>query len=162
MSQRRTSSDNVQIRLNTRVLMLGGGILVACMVFGLAFAVGRMLNQPATADVPAAQGSVPPGGVVPVLPSGQQAPGAQPQQQQPPQQLGGKPSDTPVPVPVARAPAGNETAIGDNPRLAIPELKATGYIYDFGEIAPTAKVEKVITLKNDGTKPLEIKEVKTS
>lgn len=157
MSQRRPTSDSVQIRLDMRALWIGGGILAALTIFLVAFFVGRMLAQPAGTGGTTA--SAPSGSNAPIA-LGQnpaQAPGAQA-----PTQLGGKPSDTPVPVPIVRAPAGPETPIGDNPRLALPELKSTGYIYDFGEIAPTAKVEKSILIKNDGTKPLEIKDVKSS
>ncbi len=162
MSDRRTpKSDSVQIRLDMRAALIGGGIVAALLIFLAAFAIGRMLNQPAQTAVQTAPSA--PGAAPNALPQAQQ-PGVQlpNQQQQQPQVLQGKPSDTPVPVPAVRAPAGAEMPIGDNPRLAIPDLKGTGYIYDFGEIAPTQKVEKVITLKNDGTKPLEIKDVKST
>ena len=43
----------------------------------------------------------------------------------------------------------------------MPELKDSGYIYDFGEIGPQDKVEKTFIIKNEGTKPLEIKDVKS-
>lgn len=158
MSQRRPQkSDNVQIRVNMRVLMWGGLALAAIVVFGLAFAVGRLMNQPAaqtaTSGAPSI-GQSAPNAAAP--PAGQaQAPAAP----RPGGLPADKPSDTPVPVPLGRRPVGPEVPIGDNPRLALPELKETGYLYDFGEIGPQDKVEKTIIIKNEGAKPLEIKSV---
>lgn len=181
MSQKRPTArgggDTVQIRLDMRAVMIGGGIIAAVLIFVLAILVGRMTagGSPTTAQAPAAaQPGAPGGQVIPVNPQPGQSqqiqinPQAQPGQAQPGQAqqpivpAQGKPSDTPVPVPVVRAPAGPETPIGDNPRLALPELRSTGYIYDFGEIPGTQKVEKAIVIKNDGTKPLEIKDVKST
>lgn len=160
MSQRRTQgSDNVQIRLNMRVLIWGGLVLAAIVVFGLAFTVGRLINQPAASSAPSAAA---PGAASAPNSSLPAAPGQAPAQSAArPAQGIDKPSDTPVPVPLGRRPVGSEVAIGDNPRLAMPELKDSGYIYDFGEIGPQDKVEKTFIIRNEGTKPLEIKEVKS-
>ncbi|MCW5850108.1 MAG: DUF1573 domain-containing protein [Anaerolineae bacterium] len=160
MSQRRTQgSDNVQIRLNMRVLIWGGLVLAAIVVFGLAFTVGRLINQPAASSAPSAAA---PGAASAPNSSLPAAPGQAPAQSAArPAQGIDKPSDTPVPVPLGRRPVGSEVAIGDNPRLAMPELKDSGYIYDFGEIGPQDKVEKTFIIRNEGTKPLEIKDVKS-
>lgn len=53
-------------------------------------------------------------------------------------------------------PAGDDIPIGDNPRLALPDLAATDYNWDFGEIASDKPVERVFTIKNTGTKELVI------
>lgn len=160
MSQRRPSgNDTVQIRLDMRALLIGGGLLAAVLIFGLAFAIGRLASgSPAAAPAaPAAAVAANPGQAQSQAPApAQQQPQAQAQQPNP-----GRDS-APVPVAAGRAPVGAEAPIGDNPRLALPELKTTNYIYDFGEISPTQKVEKDIVIKNDGAKPLEIKDVKST
>ena len=155
MSQRRPSGDTVQIRLDMRALLLGAGVLVACIVFGMAFWLGRGAG---TSPAPAA-----------AVANQAQVQGAQSQQPQPQAQAQGQaqaqdsgPSATPIPVPAARQPVGPETPVGDGPRLAIPDLRATGYVYDFGTIGPNDKVSKDIVLRNDGVKPLEIKETKST
>jgi len=62
----------------------------------------------------------------------------------------------------ASPPAGADVPIGDNPRLAIPELEASNYVYDFGDIGPQQKVEKTFIIKNIGTKDLNIQDVSSS
>lgn len=174
MSQRRTpNNDNVQIRLDMRALLIGGGILAAIVIFGLAFAVGRMVagggattasqgapagqraavsGQNPVASAPGANPAAPSAGANPVAPSNKG-----------PYQLGGNPNDPPIPVPPALQPISiADQPVGDNPRLALPDLAASKYLYDFGEISPTAKVEKTFVLKNDGSKPLEIASVKST
>jgi hypothetical protein len=59
-------------------------------------------------------------------------------------------------------PAGDDVPIGDNPRLALPELAETDYNWDFGDIGPEEPVENVFTLKNVGTKELVIDRVTSS
>ncbi len=173
MSQRRTpNNDNVQIRLDMRALLIGGGILAAIVIFGLAFAVGRIVAgggaTTASGGGTSGQSAVVGGQNPAALPAGANpaAPAAganpPPAAAKAPYQLGGSPSDPPIPVPPSLAPVSAETTpIGDNPRLALPELVASKYIYDFGEVGPNEKVEKTLTLKNDGTKPLVIDSVKS-
>ncbi len=62
----------------------------------------------------------------------------------------------------ARFPAGDEVPIGDNPRLALPDLAKTNYVYDFGDIPPDEIVETMVTVQNKGTKDLVIKSVRAS
>jgi hypothetical protein len=59
-------------------------------------------------------------------------------------------------------PADESVPIGDNPRLALPDLVATNFNWDFGSIPPNAPVEKVFTVKNVGTKELDISNVTSS
>ncbi|MFN8470774.1 MAG: DUF1573 domain-containing protein [Anaerolineae bacterium] len=174
MSQRRTpNNDNVQIRLDMRVLLIAGGILAAIVIFALAFAVGRIAagggtttasqggsasqsavvsGQNPAAAAPGANSAAPSAGANPAAPSNKG-----------PYQLGGNPSDPPIPVPPALQPISlADRPAGDAPRLALPELVASKYVYDFGEISPTEKVEKTFVLKNDGSKPLEIASVKST
>ena len=158
MSQRRPPGDTVQIRLDMRALLLGLGILAGCIIFGLAFWLGRGAGtSPAPAAAVANQAQVQGG-----QPQAQPQAPSQGQDQPQAQAQSSGPSATPVPVPAARQPVGPETPVGDNPRLAIPDLKATGYVYDFGTIGPNDKVSKDIVLRNDGVKPLEIKEAKST
>ncbi|MFN8499893.1 MAG: hypothetical protein U0641_18725 [Anaerolineae bacterium] len=171
MSQRRTpNNDNVQIRLDMRALLIGGGILAAIVIFGLAFAVGRLVAgggaTTASQGAPAGQSAVvsgqnPAAAANPAAPSAGANPVAP--SNKGPYQLGGKPNDPPIPVPPALQPVSiSDQPAGDNPRLALPELVASKYVYDFGEIGPTEKVEKTLILKNDGSKPLEIASVKST
>ena len=141
-------------------LLIGGALLVGCMVFGLAFWLGRGSGAPAEPAVAAVQGANP--AQAQAQQPQAQAQGQQPQAQPQPQMRGSGPEATPVPVPSALQPVGPETPVGDNPRLAIPDLKATGYVYDFGTIGPNDKVSKDIVLRNDGVKPLEIQDAKST
>jgi hypothetical protein len=59
-------------------------------------------------------------------------------------------------------PAGNDVPIGDNPRLAIPEIETSNYTYNFGDVKPDQKVEHQFVIKNVGTKPLLISDTKSS
>ncbi len=173
MSQRRPpNNDNVQIRLDMRALLIGGGILAAIVIFGLAFAVGRIVagggttaaSQGGTAGQSAVVGGQNPAALPAAPNAAAPAAGANPPAQgKAPYQLGGSPSDPAIPVPPNLQPVGADTTpIGDNPRLALPELVASKYVYDFGELGPTDKVEKTLVLKNDGTKPLVIDSVKST
>ncbi len=148
----------VVIKLDQR-LFYGLIALVGVVgIFALGIFLGRSLNRPAASAVAVQQPSgqqlqVQPGQQIQVQP-GQQIqvnPGqAQPGQANPFQQ----PAQT-----QGQPPAGDSVAIGDNPRLAIPELQPKNFIWDFGDVRPDQKVEHTFTLKNTGTKELDIKDV---
>ncbi len=87
---------------------------------------------------------------------------AQPGQVQPFQAQPGQANPFQQAVPMARPPAGEDVPIGDNPRLAIPELADKNYTYDFGDIGPEQVVEKAFTIRNIGTKDLVIQDVSSS
>ncbi|MFQ5859086.1 MAG: DUF1573 domain-containing protein [Anaerolineae bacterium] len=149
------SGGQVVIRLDSRVfyVLVGGVAFLAAL--GLVFFVGLKLGQrgqqsaavpqqPAAFQQPGIQ-QVQPGGAIQVQPGqAQQAPFNQPAVRQ------------------ARLPAGDDIVIGDNPRLALPGLAETNYVYDFGEVAPDEIVETSVTIENKGTKPLVIKSVRAS
>ena len=60
-------------------------------------------------------------------------------------------------------PVGDDVPIGDNPRLALPELaEGANYTYDFGTIAPDQAVEKAFKIVNKGTKDLEVEDVSST
>ncbi|MFQ5340241.1 MAG: hypothetical protein ACE5F6_01710, partial [Anaerolineae bacterium] len=126
MANQGQSGGQVVIKLDSRLfyaLLAGVTFLVA---LGLVFFVGLKLgqrNQPQTAAIP--------------QPAFQQ-PGLQPAQpgnpiQIQPGQAQQAPFDQPA-VRQARLPAGDEVPIGDNPRLALPGLAETNYLYDFGQV----------------------------
>lgn len=143
----------VVIRLDQRLfyaIIAGLGFVV---LLGLVFLVGLQLGKRGQqqAAVPAFQQP----GAVQVLPGQGQV---QIQPVQPGQQA---PFNQPA-VRQARLPAGDEVPIGDNPRLALPELAQTNYLYDFGDVPPDEIQETTITVENKGTQPLEIKSVRAS
>lgn len=60
-------------------------------------------------------------------------------------------------------PAGKEVPIGDNPRLALPDLAQTNYVLDFGDVTvEQGPVTKEVRVHNDGVKDLVISEVQTT
>jgi len=147
----------VVIKLDQRVFYGLVAIIGVLGVFVVGVFLGRMLSgssrQTAQLDRAAIlqqmQQQAQPGQVQP----GQ----AQPFQAQP-----GQANPFPQAVPAAKPPAGEDVPIGDNPRLAIPELADKNYTYDFGDIGPEEKVEKTFTIKNIGTKDLVIQDVSSS
>ena len=60
-----------------------------------------------------------------------------------------------------QAPA-NVVPFGTDPRVTIPDIKDKAYTFDFGEVKPDQKVEKVLQLKNDGKSDLIIDNVSAS
>ncbi len=154
---RSEQSTQVVIRLDQRLfyaVVAGVGFM---LVLGVVFLVGLQLgkrNQPQAA-VPALQPGIVQQPGIPAVPGQtplQVQPG-QPGQQVPFQQPAAR---------RARFPAGDEVPIGDNPRLALPDLAVTNYVYDFGEIPPDEIVETEVTVENKGTQPLVIKSVRAS
>lgn len=154
MAKQGQSGGQVVIKLDSRLfyaLLAGAAFLVA---LGLVFFVGLkwgQRNQPQTAAIPQPAFQQPglqqaqPGSAIQVQPGqAQQAPFDQPAVRQ------------------ARLPAGDEVPIGDNPRLALPELAQTNYVYDFGQVPPDEIQETHITLENKGSQPLVIKSVRAS
>jgi len=87
-----------------------------------------------------------------------------------PQQLQGLPQQGQQLPPIGQAvdpaqfqPAGDDVPIGDNPRLAIPELAKTDYVIDLGDIRfSDPPVDEVITLENKGSQELVIDKVTAS
>lgn len=149
-SKSKANQNTVVIRMTSGVFY--GLILavVGVIAVGAVFWVGLKLGsgRDAAARQPAYYPSQPSIGQ-PVAPQ-QPAAAAQPQVET---------SNVP-PQTEARRPAGSEIPIGDNPRLAIPELAASNYVLDFGE-TPLAEgpVTKEVTIKNTGVKELDITDV---
>jgi hypothetical protein len=155
MANQGQGGGHVVIRLDSRLfygLLAGVAFIVA---LGLVFYVGIKLGQrgqqtaaipqqPAAFQQPGIQ-QAQPGGAIQLQPGqGQQPPFNQPAVRQ------------------ARLPAGDEVPIGDNPRLALPELAKTNYVHDFGKVPPDEIQETHVTVQNKGTKPLVIKSVRAS
>ena len=147
----REQSAQVVIRLDQRLFyaLIGGvGFVV---LLGVVFFVGLQLGQRGQQQA-----------AVPGLQPGLQAiPGQTQIQVQPLRQGQQNPFAQPA-VRQARLPAGDEVPIGDNPRLALPELAKTNYVYDFGDVPPDEIQETTVTIQNKGTKPLVIKSVRAS
>lgn len=154
MAKQGQSGEQVVIKLDSRLFyaLLGGVAFLVAL--GLVFFVGLKLGQRGQSQTvavsqpafqqPGLQQSQP-GSVIQVQPGqAQQAPFDQPAVRQ------------------ARLPAGDEVPIGDNPRLALPGLAETNYLYDFGQVPPDEVQETHIVLENKGTQPLVIKSVRAS
>ena len=147
-------SATVVIQIDSRAVW---GILIVIgliVVLAAGFWVGRDLTRPATpVGAQALQfGAQAPGGQV--VPSQ----GVAPQSQVPAWQRPGPGEDPNI---LKAAPP--SVPIGDNPRLALPDLEKTNYVYDFGVIYTEAPpVEETLVVKNIGTKPLVIEKVTAS
>lgn len=144
------NQDTVVIRVTPGVLMGVFGSILGVILIGVVFWIGLQLgggrNRSAAAQQPA------------YYPNQPAAPQPAPAQQPAVQQV--QPSDQPV---VAGRPAGAEVPIGDNPRLALPDLAASNYVLDFGETPPDAgPVTEQVTLRNDGVKDLIITDLQTN
>jgi len=143
----RKSGGGFELVIGPQLLLgvLGAIGVIALVLVGVA--IGRRGSQPPAAVAAAAQTtgqtvSVPAGSVDPSVTNMQVAP---------------EPS-TPTQKPVSA----QEQAIGDAPRLAIPELVTTNYTYTFGKITSKNKISKTFTIQNIGKKPLEIAGVASS
>jgi hypothetical protein len=156
MDQSSSGGTQVVIKLDQRVFYGLIAIIGVVGIFGLGIFLGRSLSRPAA--VPVAQQQLP------SQPSGFQAQSGQ-QFQLNPAQPAQSDQQVPLQQPAqsqASSPAGDDVPIGDNPRLALPELKDKNYTWDFGDVKPDQKVEKTLVLKNTGTKELKIEDVSSS
>ena len=149
-TQTQPSRGTVVIRLDQRLFYGCVATIASLLLLGIVFFVGVQLGRrsrpapgPTVFQQPGLQFQPGVGQVQPLQP-GQTNPFAQPAVRQ------------------ARFPAGDEVPIGDNPRLALPELAKTNYVYDFGDIPPDEIVETTVTILNKGTKDLVIKSVRAS
>jgi len=140
----RTSGGQIVIQLDQRLFY---GVIAVIGIVAI-FLVGLMLGRLTSQATPQPQTATFAQQPIPQL----QQPGQQPlqlQQVQPPPFSEGR-------DPNLLKPAGDDVPIGDNPRLALPELVETDYNWDFGDIGPNETVEKVLSIKNTGTKELVI------
>jgi len=144
-----SETSSVIIQVDTRVFLALVAVIGIALVFGIGLFLGQALRPQGFA-----------GAAAQIAPQRQQVQPGQPFQLQPGQQ-GTNPFQEPAQS-AARPPAGDEVPIGDNPRLAIPELADRNYTYDFGDIAPDRKVERIFTLMNKGTRDLVIQDVSSS
>lgn len=142
---RRATGNQVVIHVDQKVLFALLGLIGIVAIFFVGLTLGRVSSgaSPQQTAVQAPLTSQP----------------AQPLQVQQGQQ---PPPFAPGTDPNLLRPAGDDIPIGDNPRLAIPELVPLDFNWDFGDIRPDQAVEKVFTVKNTGTKPLEITKVTSS
>jgi len=149
-TQTQPGRGTVVIRLDQRLFYGCVATIASILLLGIVFFVGVQLgrrSRPASAPVAFQQ------------PGLQVQPGVS--QVQPLQPGQTNPFSQPA-VRKARLPAGDEVPIGDNPRLALPDLAKTNYVYDFGDIPPDEIVETTVTILNKGTKDLVIKSVRAS
>ncbi|MFQ5460033.1 MAG: DUF1573 domain-containing protein [Anaerolineae bacterium] len=69
----------------------------------------------------------------------------------------------PAALDVAVRPAGDDVPIGDNPRLAIPDLVDKGYVVDFGdEPADGGPTTLTATVRNTGVEDLVVSNVRAN
>lgn len=149
MDKENGGGTQVVIKLDQRVFYGLVAIIGVLGVFVVGIFLGRMLSG---SSQPAAQSQLP-----------QQQQQLNPSQAQPFQSQPGQANPFEQPAEAAASPpAGDDVPIGDNPRLAVPELQGSGYTYDFGDIGPTQKVERNFIIRNSGTRDLEIQDVSSS
>ena len=148
--QTQPGRGTVVVRLNQRLFYGCVAAIASLLLLGIVFFVGVQLGRHSQA-APAPVALQPPS--LPPQPGVTQAQPVQPGQANPFAQPA---------VRKARLPAGDEVPIGDNPRLALPELAKTNYVYDFGDIPPDEIAETTVTILNKGTKDLVIKSVRAS
>ena len=72
---------------------------------------------------------------------------------------GANPFDVPGAVKKVQRPVGDSVPVGDNPRLALPDISASDYTYDFGDISPNAPVSTIIRVANTGKKDLVLNKI---
>jgi len=140
-----TGSGQVVIRVDQRLFYGLIAVIGIVAIFFIGLMLGRITSptpQPQTAALPQQQ-----------VPLAQQQGQPLQVQQIPPGQV---PPFTDDRDPNLLRPAGDDVPIGDNPRLALPDLVETDFNWDFGEIGPNDKVEEVLTIKNTGAKELVI------
>jgi len=143
---KRTTGNQVVIHIDQRAIFAVLGLIGIVAIFFVGLTLGRVSSS--ASPQPAAV---------------QQAPiTSQPAQPLQVQQSQQPPSINPGSDPNLLRPAGDDIAIGDNPRLAIPELEPLDYNWDFGNIQPDQAVEKTFIIKNTGTQPLEITKATSS
>lgn len=123
-----------------------GAIAVIAMVL-IGIAIGRRNSTPpVTAAIqPVQQGqsiTVPAGSVDPAITNMNVAP---------------QPA-----VQTYRPVSAQEKPIGENPRLALPELAASNYQFSFGKVTTPEKISKIFKIQNIGTKQLDIGVVNAS
>lgn len=150
--------NQVVIRLDQRLFYAIVAIIGVVALFGVGLYIGRLTSGAGRAAAPAVAQSQAPL----ALPQGQTVPqpGAQPVAPITSAQTGGaNPFQQPAGAP---APAGLPEPFGTDPRLNIPEIKAKAYTWDFGDVKPDTKVEKVLTLTNEGKSQLIIDNVTAS
>jgi hypothetical protein len=143
----RTASKDadVVIKIDQRAFLAFIGLIGIVVIFFVGLWLGRS-------------------GAAPVQPVAQvqQQPLAVQQVQQP---LSSQQVPAPVPGgpdPNIMRPASDQIPVGDNTRLALPELAETDYVFDFGDIPPDRPVETMFTIKNTGTRDLVIEKVSSS
>lgn len=170
MGQSRPSSANqstIVIRMTKGVFYGLIGTVLGVTALVAVFLVGMRLGGSRAAGAAVARPAYSPGQAYAVQP-------AQPQPIVPAQPQAGV-SNQPLPAQPQVAtgnqvvpgpsgpPAGSEVPIGDNPRLALPDLAETGYILNFGEVTlAEGSVTQEVLIRNDGVKDLVIADVQTT
>ncbi|MBS1252372.1 MAG: hypothetical protein MAG451_01411 [Anaerolineales bacterium] len=157
MAKRKKQGDGqVVIRLDSKLFYGLAGGLAFVVVLAIVFYLGLMLGGGGGSQQAAAPQT------------GFQQPGLQQQSQTSnavqsiqPDQAEQAPFNNES-VRQARRPAGDEVPIGDNSRLALPELATSNYVYDFGDIPPDEIQETQIMVENKGSQPLQISSVRGS
>lgn len=144
MRQTASTGGDVVIKIDQKAFLIFIGLIGVVAIFFVGLWLGRVGSGPAQ---PVAQ---------------VQQPLAVQQVQQP---LSSQQVPAPAPGgpdPNIMRPASDQVPVGDNPRLALPELAEMDYVYDFGDIAPDKPVETLFTIKNTGTQELVIDKVSSS
>lgn len=147
-------SNQVVIRLDQRLFYAIIALVGIAALFIVGLYIGRLTSGASrTAAAPAA--AVAAGAAANQLP--QQ--GAQVAQPVTSQQLGGA---NPFQAPAGQIAPSNVEQFGSDPRVSVPELKANNFTWNFGDVKPDQKVEKVLKIENNGKSEMIVDNVTAS
>jgi len=148
-------SSNVTVKVDARVLYGLIALVAVLGIFGIGWWLGNQIgpDQTATAPVTNVQEGAAPGVNVPPP-----VPGVtDPNSSAPAPAVQDAPPASSAPVSVEEAPL-----VAGTPRLWLPEVAETNFVYDFGEIPADNAVEKDFEITNLGDTELVIEDVSAS
>ena len=146
--------SQVVIRLDQRLFYAIIALVGIAALFIVGLYVGRLTSGGSRAAAPAAA-------VAAAQPGAAQLPqqGVQVAQPVTSQQLGGA---NPFQQPAGSPVQSNTEQFGADPRVSVPELKANNFAWNFGDVKPDQKVEKILKIENSGKSELIIDNVTAS
>lgn len=152
-------NSQVVIRLDQRLFYAIIALVGVAALFVVGLYIGRLTSGAGRAAAPAAPAAAQAAAARPA--GAQQLPQAGSQVAAPvtSAELGGA---NPFTAPGGQIAPTSAEPFGADPRLSVPDLKANNYTWNFGDLRPDQKVEKIIQIKNEGKSELIIDNVSAS